>query len=184
MECKHRCSRTQLVLVLLILGWAKGKNVVEITDFWQDCENGKPMISVDLTDLEMGEDDEGNPTLMGKFVFEADFNDPTKMIVSSERLRQGTWTPDAITRDVANMCPLILEENEVWYAVSSQMNQTTCPFKKGHVESFSNVLVNSYGVDIPHSFIGDWRIYIEVTTEREDGEHTECFRMVFTIKEI
>ncbi|XP_058451975.1 uncharacterized protein LOC131430784 [Malaya genurostris] len=173
-----------LLLLVLPLGLIKGKNVLEITDFKQDCENGLPNIAIDNSELETLENDDGNSILNGMFRFEDDYNDPIAFKAYSERLKHGSWTSGEISRDEPNICPLILNTEEPWYLVTGLMNQTTCPFKAGHSESFSNVVMGDLNMSIPDSFTGDWRINIEITVQRNGEKYTECVRMLFTIKEI
>ncbi|XP_058840058.1 uncharacterized protein LOC131695551 [Topomyia yanbarensis] len=180
----QRGRHLNLVLLLAVLGCAQGKNVVDITDYFQDCENGKPLPAIDVSELESLEDDNGNPTLNGKFKIEGDYNDPIKLKVYSKRLKQGTWTNGEISRDIPNLCLLLTSNWEPWYPMSSKMQRKKCPYNAGHVETFDNILMGDMGMDIPDAFSGEWQMYIEATTSRGGEKVTECVRLAFTIKEI
>ncbi|XP_062559344.1 uncharacterized protein LOC134224114 [Armigeres subalbatus] len=179
-----------LPLVLLSLAVSvmaqaeQAEYVIDISDMFQECDNGKPVPAIKLDNFESLQDDEGNALLNGNMVFDDEYNDPIEMKMYSTRLKQGSWVDGEISRDVMNICPLIMSSSEPWYVITSAMKQQDCPYKAGHKESFELLPMGDMGFgSIPESFAGDWRLYVETTTQRGDDKVTECFRVAFSIVE-
>ncbi|XP_055643948.1 uncharacterized protein LOC129780068 [Toxorhynchites rutilus septentrionalis] len=195
MKLCGNCSKMQLKVLMdcmlgvgLLLftfgGIAQGKSVVEIDDYFRQCGDGKVIPGVDLSGLESPQDDEGNSLLHGRMVYKKAYNPPIKMKIHTERFKQGSWTSGEISRDVDDICPLLMSRAEPWYIFTSLMKQQECPYEAGHVETFDMAKVGDMGLDIPEHFEGDWKMYVDVTTTRDDKEVTECFMIAFSIKEI
>ncbi|XP_029723224.1 uncharacterized protein LOC115264061 [Aedes albopictus] len=158
--------------------------VIDIEDFFQDCDNGKPFPAIKLDNYESLQDDEGNSLMNGQLKFEDEYNDPIEMKIYSTRQKQGSWVDGEISRDVMNVCPLIMSSSEPWYSITSAMKQQDCPYPAGHTESFELLPLGDLGFgSIPESFAGSWRLYVETTTERSGEKVTECFRVAFNIVE-
>ncbi|EAT38094.1 AAEL009978-PA [Aedes aegypti] len=180
-----------LVLVVLLPMMAsimaqgdQAEYVIDIEDFFQDCDNGKPFPAIKLEDFETLQDDEGNSLMNGNLIFADEYNDPIEMKIYSTRQKQGSWVDGEISRDVMNVCPLIMSSSEPWYVITSAMKKQDCPFEAGHTEKFELLPMGDMGFgSIPESFAGNWRLYVESTTQRGAEKVTECFRVAFSIIE-
>lgn len=53
-----------------------------------------------------------------------------------------------------------------------------------HTENFEMLIMGDMGFEnIPETFAGDWRLYVEIKTQRGADKVTECFRVAFSIVE-
>ncbi|XP_053691069.1 uncharacterized protein LOC128739598 [Sabethes cyaneus] len=170
------------VLVLFLQELVQAKYVLDVNAYFEDCENGIPLPAVNIDELESLENEEGNSVLNGKIVFNEEYKAPIELRVYSERLKQGSWTTGEISRNVDNICPLLKVDSEPWYVLSSLMSD--CPFKAGQVEHFDHAVLGDLGLDIPEPFAGDWRLYTEIISDRNNEKVVECTRISFAVKEI
>ncbi|KXJ83893.1 hypothetical protein RP20_CCG027304 [Aedes albopictus] len=61
--------------------------------------------------------------------------------------------------------------------------ETRCPIKAGHKEKFDMVEVGSFGLTLPPSFAGDWKVYVEMWITRDGQVEHECCLTPATIYE-
>ncbi|XP_055541378.1 uncharacterized protein LOC129727511 isoform X2 [Wyeomyia smithii] len=181
-------SHLKLALLPLgLLSWflvdlAQAKHVIDVNAYFEDCENGLPLPAVNIDELESLEDEEGNSMLNGNMVFNENYSAPVELKISTERMKQGSWTNGEVNRNIDDICSLLKENIEPWYVMTKLMSD--CPFEAGQVESFDHAVLGDLGLDIPAPFAGDWRLYAEVTSVRNERKVTECVRISFAIKEI
>ncbi|XP_065081676.1 uncharacterized protein LOC135704171 [Ochlerotatus camptorhynchus] len=181
--CSLRLAVAAMVLALAV-GWIQAENIIDIADFFQDCDNGQPAPAINMDELQTLQDDDGNSVMNGNMVFDGEYNDPIELKMYSTRLKQGSWVDGEISRDVPNACPLIMSSGEPWYVLTAAMKQQDCPYAAGHTEKFEMLIMGDMGFEnIPDTFVGDWRLYVEIKTQRGAEKVTECFRVAFSIVE-
>lgn len=129
--------------------------------------------------------------------------------VYSEKLERGTWMPGIFTRTVQNICSRLSNPMEPWYPVISKMSRQECPYKAGvslrsvgrwwvstimidlflsiakqHTEHFDDVNVGELGIALTPNFLGEWKLFVEVSTSRDGQQHSECTMVRFRVLEV
>lgn len=105
------------------------------------------------------------------------------------------------------MCPLLQLPHEIWYPFTSIMKQKSCPYRAGvswrvnvtlsiddltesltlkHIEPVNSINIGNYAeiLNLPPSFIGEWRVYYEVATTRKRKRVMQCLMVLMTITEV
>ncbi|EDS34280.1 conserved hypothetical protein [Culex quinquefasciatus] len=108
------------------------------------------------------------------------------LLVYSKKLERGEWVSGFFNRVVQNVCPLLQMPTELWYPYTRLLKQKTCPYKAGHVENGKPSNIGNFAdyLHLPPSFIGDWRMYYEITTTRNGRRVPECLMMAMTVSEV
>lgn len=127
-----------------------------------------------------------------------------QLLVYSKKLERGEWVSGFFNRVVQNVCPLLQMPTELWYPYTRLLKQKTCPYKAGvridtrkchssenniivkHVENGKPSNIGNFAdyLHLPPSFIGDWRMYYEITTTRNGRRVPECLMMAMTVSEV
>ncbi|KAL9707148.1 hypothetical protein quinque_010666 [Culex quinquefasciatus] len=125
-------------------------------------------------------------TMNGSVQFTGDFESPTRLRLYSKKLERGEWVPGFLNREVLNMCPLLQLPHEIWYPFTSIMKQKSCPYRAGHIEPVNSINIGNYAeiLNLPPSFIGEWRVYYEVATTRKRKRVMQCLMVLMTITEV
>lgn len=76
--CSLRLAVTVTVLALAMVR-VRAEYIVDIADFFQDCDNGQPAPAFNTDELQTLQDDDGNSVLNGNMVFEGEYNDPVEV---------------------------------------------------------------------------------------------------------
>lgn len=77
--CSLRLAVAVMVLALAV-GRIQAENIIDIADFFQDCDNGQPAPAINMDELQTLQDDDGNSVMNGNMVFEGEYNDPIEVI--------------------------------------------------------------------------------------------------------
>ncbi|EDS34281.1 conserved hypothetical protein [Culex quinquefasciatus] len=176
--------------ILIIFVWNFSSNMAIITvDFDEDireCGNGMPIPDVDLSQFSILPQDDGTMVVNGTVKIINGFGNPTRWNMYSKRQEQGKWNPGIISRDIPNFCAVLQLQTESWYQFTKHLKQGHCPIKAGYSESFDNLNIGNVAsaFEIPAAFIGDWRIYNEITTFRNGRLEKECYMVPATIAEV
>ncbi|KAL9707149.1 hypothetical protein quinque_010667 [Culex quinquefasciatus] len=75
---------------------------------------------------------------------------------------------------------------ELWYPYTRLLKQKTCPYKAGHEEHINNMNIGNFAamLKVPPSFIGEWRMYYEITSTRNGKRVVECMMIPITVSEV
>ncbi|XP_038107529.1 uncharacterized protein LOC6033244 [Culex quinquefasciatus] len=164
-----------LALVFLlwdILVW--GKVLVDVDDEVYECENSLPIAAVLFSNLEYTLDDDKVLTINGRIDITDDYEAPIGLNFSTQHLERGEWRTGVFSSLIKDFCPDILNPMKPWYFVTKTLNQTKCPYKKGHVEIMDDFKYGTYGVPIPFNMLGEWKLFWEISTKRNGQMVKEC----------
>ncbi|KAL9707146.1 hypothetical protein quinque_010664 [Culex quinquefasciatus] len=130
--------------------------------------------------------EDGTMVLNGTVKINKDYGNPTRWRMYSERLEQGKWHPGIVSRDIPNICAVLQVPTEAWYQFTKHLRQKQCPFKAGYTEHVVDLNIGNVAsaFDTPPQFIGDWRIYHEITTLRNGRFVKQCYMVPTTISEV
>ncbi|XP_062547174.1 uncharacterized protein LOC134212893 isoform X2 [Armigeres subalbatus] len=159
---------------------------VLIEEDLQECDNGMPLTKVDITGVQIITEENGTLTVNGTARFDDEYGSPTMWKMYSKRLQRGQWVTGLLSREIWNLCPVLLSPNELWYPLMVKMHKNRCPFPKGYEEHMNMVNLGNpaHYFKIPPDFIGEWQVYNEITTSRRGHPEKECFLIKLTITEV
>ncbi|XP_058056284.1 uncharacterized protein LOC131207677 [Anopheles bellator] len=149
----------------LLFTVAHAKFVMEFNKVFKPCPRfaSKPF-AIDTSKMQIFLSDDDELTLNGELVFVNDLVAPVGLVFYTQKLEHGEWMPRPYGKQVLDMCAVITSPMELWYSITRHMNQTRCPFRKGHVERFDMVSLGTFGLDdFMEQMVGDWKIFAELT---------------------
>ncbi|XP_065078869.1 uncharacterized protein LOC135701855 [Ochlerotatus camptorhynchus] len=156
-----------------------------VADQITECDNGLPFVSIDFSNFEIINQDDGTLFYNGSLTMLKDFNSPWRIKITSKRLERGTWQPGIIAKEIFDLCKIIGNPLEPGiYKVTQMLDKKACPFNAGHSEQFDMVNVGTYGLNLPPSFAGDWKFYVEIWTVRRGTIDHECYIFPATVYEV
>ncbi|XP_062551772.1 uncharacterized protein LOC134217033 [Armigeres subalbatus] len=151
-----------------------------------ECGGGVPLPYVDISEVQIITQEDGTITVNGTTRFSEDYESPTKWKMYSKRMQRGQWVSGVVSREVWNLCPLLLSPTELWFPLMVKMQKNSCPFLKGYEEHMDMINLGNPGIllKIPPEFIGEWQMYHEFTTTRRGLSVKECFMSPISIMEV
>ncbi|XP_050088695.1 uncharacterized protein LOC126572982 [Anopheles aquasalis] len=156
-----------LWLTLLVAPIAHTKFVVDLQKSFRPCENSKAPFPVDISGLRIFLSEDDDMTFDGPIVVTKDMRPPLGFAFYSQKQEHGEWMPMPYGKRVLDLCAVLLSASDVWHPITSNMNQTRCPFKKHHTEHFHMLKTGLFGFeDYLQEFTGEWRIFVELTVTR------------------
>ncbi|XP_039434544.1 uncharacterized protein LOC120416764 [Culex pipiens pallens] len=159
---------------------------IDFDEDLRECGNGLPMPDMDMSQFSILPQDDGSLLLNGTVTINKSYNDPTRWKMYTERLEQGKWNPGIVSRDIPNLCPVLKMPSEPWYQYTKHLENVNCPIKAGYVERLDNLNIGNMAAvfDVPPQFIGEWKVYHEISTIRNGFPARECFMIPTTISEV
>ncbi|XP_038107527.1 uncharacterized protein LOC6033249 [Culex quinquefasciatus] len=159
---------------------------IDFDDDFRICENGKPLPEDDFSQFHIQPEQDGSITMNGTYRFKQEYGSPTRWNMYTERLERGSWIPGIVSRDVRDICLLLQMPHEVWYPYTHIMKQKSCPYRVGHEEHINNMNIGNFAamLKVPPSFIGEWRMYYEITSTRNVKRVVECMMIPITVSEV
>ncbi|KAL9707144.1 hypothetical protein quinque_010662 [Culex quinquefasciatus] len=182
-----------LVIVFAITVCRKAKvceAVVTVTfeGEFKSCDNGMELFGWDMSKLDILMMDNENITLNGKLEYTAEYKSPMTVKISLMRLldKEGDSWKEEASRSFPNFCDVIGKEDEMWTNVVALMEKKTCPFAKGHTETFDNANVGNVAetLKVPTDMLGSWKAVIEVGSERDGVNVNECTMAPFLLEDV
>nr|XP_029736435.1 uncharacterized protein LOC115271090 [Aedes albopictus] len=149
-----------------------------------ECDNGEAFINIDLNNFQIINRENGDIAYNGSIKFLKDYSSPIKLKIVSKRLQRGTWLPGILNKEIGDFCRVMGNPLEPGVYKTTENIDKRCPFEAGFVQKFDMVEVGSYGMDIPPSFAGDWKFYVNVYTFRNRRLDHECISVESTIYEV
>lgn len=111
----------------------------------------------DLSNLEFELNDQGTIVINGPLTILNDIVSPAPLTTTIERLQRGQWRRSMFSHDVADFCASLQDPSQIYYSVTSKMEQQSCPFKPGHTERLVNVTIDMSSYPLTPQLTGDWR---------------------------
>ncbi|XP_038110964.1 uncharacterized protein LOC119767162 [Culex quinquefasciatus] len=171
---------TSMALVLKLVSCKIIVDVVEEALLCDDRDEPLPLPAADFTGLEFELNEDDVMCVSGTVTVREDYEAPLGTYFYTKHLERGQWRPGVFARIVKDFCPDILNPREAWYFITKTLNQTYCPYRKGHVEVLDRLKFGTYGVIVPFHMLGEWKLYFEVTAKRNGQMIKECImRRVF-----
>ncbi|XP_021708001.1 uncharacterized protein LOC110678833 [Aedes aegypti] len=174
------------ILVLLLNTLDHGieaKYIVDVSPIIE-CDNGAPFISVDLDNFNaINQEDDGDLFYNGSITFLKVFRSPWKFRLTSKRLERGTWQPGMVSKEYPDLCTAMKNPFETGLYKVTQKITKNCPFEAGYVQIFDMVDIGTFGMDIPPSFAGEWKFYVDMWIPRGFRVDHECYAFPATILE-
>ncbi|XP_021702496.1 uncharacterized protein LOC110676928 [Aedes aegypti] len=176
----------QVALVFAFFGCpSEATFAIELNDDFDQCAPDVPLITLNVSGLEFSPIEGGTSMhISGSMVFMEDYVAPVRLNLWSLRLERGTWVPGSIERTEMNMCGKLMSPLEPWFFFTRHFRQKRCPFKAGHVETLSNIEVGSFGLELPASFAGDWKFFMELERHLNGHLVKQCLSMSASIVEV
>uniref|UniRef100_A0A182R3Y7 MD-2-related lipid-recognition domain-containing protein n=1 Tax=Anopheles funestus TaxID=62324 RepID=A0A182R3Y7_ANOFN len=153
-----------ILYLSFLINIANSEFVVEVNKLFKTCANPKKAapFPLDLSNLQVYLREDEKLVMNGEIKFTQNINPPWGVSIYTHKLDHGEWLPTPYSKHSFNLCIAMHASTEMWYAVTKHMNQTNCPFKKGHVEKFDMVDLGNFGFDdVLADLVGDWRIFLD-----------------------
>uniref|UniRef100_A0A182YLR7 Uncharacterized protein n=1 Tax=Anopheles stephensi TaxID=30069 RepID=A0A182YLR7_ANOST len=138
--------------------------VVEVNRLFKSCEDpGKPApFPLDFSKMQLYLSEDEKLVMNGEVKFTQHIYPPWGISIYTHKLDHGEWLPTPYTKSSFNLCMSMHANTEIWYPITKHMNQTSCPYRKGHVEKFDMVDLGSFGFDeVLGDLVGDWRVFVD-----------------------
>ncbi|XP_039451713.2 uncharacterized protein LOC120430681 [Culex pipiens pallens] len=164
-------------VLTLMIGWIVlvwSKVIVDVNEEVFDCENSLPNSAVDFSGLEYELDDKDELTLNGQICVNEDYEAPIGLNFYTRHLEHGRWNVGLFSMMVKDFCPDLLNPTKPWYFITKTLNQTQCPYKKGHIEILDHMRYGTYGAIIPFNMLGEWKFFFEISAKRNGAMIMEC----------
>ncbi|XP_062551776.1 uncharacterized protein LOC134217036 [Armigeres subalbatus] len=173
-----------LLFLTLLRYLTEAKFVFELNDDFDLCSADVPMVAINFSLIEFIPIEGTSMRIAGKVGFIEDFAPPLQLNFRSMRLERGTWIPGEISRTETNLCLKLMSPMEPWFAVTRHFRQKRCPYKAGHFETLSSIQVGSFGIDLPSSFAGDWKFFIEIERKSKGNVQKQCTTLTASVVEV
>ncbi|KAL1374066.1 hypothetical protein pipiens_001666 [Culex pipiens pipiens] len=168
------------MLLATVLNWILWKSfvlskvIVDVHETPYECDDTLPLPAADFSGLEFELDEDDVMNFSGTVNVTEDYEAPIGMNLHTEHLERGEWKTGIMSRVVRDFCPVILNRFEAWYPITKTLQQTECPYRKGHIERFDHLKLGTFGVAVPHHLLGEWKVYFEITAKRNGQTVKEC----------
>ncbi|XP_053672246.1 uncharacterized protein LOC128722597 [Anopheles nili] len=151
----------------VLLTIANSVFVVEINKLFKPCPHSSKNFATfpwNLTGVRLFLSEDEKLILDGQFTVIRDIYPPLGLVIYTQKQDKGEWRPTPYGRHVLNFCSVMLSSGDIWYPITKHMNRTTCPLRKGHLETFDMVELESFGFDdVLPDLVGEWRVFVETS---------------------
>lgn len=163
----------------------RGKKFVPFAQTkFENCVSMMGAGHIDTSGLQLYPINDTTIALNGSFSFLKRIDSPWDIQFSTERYIKRKWVVGEFNRQIDDFCAVIQDENEPWYLITSLFQNKYCPFEKGMVETFNEVLLTDWPKEIPSSFRGIWRMSITMMASSNRQTTQTCKMFNFEIIEI
>ncbi|XP_052892600.1 uncharacterized protein LOC128300540 [Anopheles moucheti] len=154
----------RILWLTVLINIAKSVFVVEVNKLYKPCANpNKPApFPLDFSKLQVFLSEDEKLVINGELKFTQNVKPPWGVSVYTNKLDHGEWVPTPYSKHVFNLCMAMHASTEMWYPITRHMNQTSCPYKQGHVEKFNMIDLGNFGLDdVLGDLVGEWRIFVD-----------------------
>ncbi|XP_029708596.1 uncharacterized protein LOC109419727 [Aedes albopictus] len=177
-----KCS----LLLVFLSRPSESKFAVELNDDFDQCSPDIPILSINTSKLVFSPIEGGSTSMhiSGDLVFMEDYIAPVEVNFWSLHLERGTWVPGSIERTERDLCGKLMSPLEPWFFLVRHFHRKRCPFKAGHVETLPDVEVGNFGLELPASFAGDWKFFLQMDRRLQGRLVKQCLVLSASIVEV
>ncbi|XP_055589669.1 uncharacterized protein LOC129741881 [Uranotaenia lowii] len=115
----------------IVLAMALPRLQAELTvlfdETMQECGNKLPFPAMDISGVDVFQQEDGTVILNGSIHFLDDYYSPVTYNLRTQRLERGTWVPAIVSRYEFDLCPTLQRPMELWYPFTKNLQQKQCP---------------------------------------------------------
>lgn len=109
---------------------------------------------------------------------------PWSVRITAERFDRNEWNVIGLDRNVVDLCADMQLPSNPLHNFFRQFKKKSCPFPKGHVETFEHGEICQVPDTVPSSYEGRYRIVLRFQYPEALGVHVDCTLVNFDLVDV